>query len=62
MLPARWACESLPRTGPTCVTAGPCSTCWATGDVLLGLDDPDLYNSKTAKNLLLSSWAAGRWR
>ena len=25
-------------------------------DVLLGLDDPDLYNSKTAKNLLLSSY------
>ena len=26
-------------------------------DVLLGLDDPDLYNSKTAKNLLLSSYS-----
>ncbi|SEE86087.1 ABC transporter substrate-binding protein [Pseudomonas migulae] len=26
-------------------------------DVLLGLDDPDLYNPKTAKNLLLSSYA-----
>lgn len=26
-------------------------------DVLLGLDDPDLYNAKTAKNLLLSSYA-----
>ncbi|MGF6395037.1 ABC transporter substrate-binding protein [Pseudomonas plecoglossicida] len=25
-------------------------------DVLLGLDDPDLYNSKTAKNVLLSSY------
>ncbi|EJN40465.1 hypothetical protein PMI38_00020 [Pseudomonas sp. GM84] len=25
-------------------------------DVLLGLEDPDLYNSKTAKNLLLSSY------
>jgi ABC-type uncharacterized transport system substrate-binding protein len=25
-------------------------------DVLLGLDDPDLYNPKTAKNLLLSSY------
>ncbi|MGN8260433.1 ABC transporter substrate-binding protein [Pseudomonas sp. SMSB3] len=25
-------------------------------DVLLGLDDPELYNSKTAKNLLLSSY------
>ncbi|MFZ5934357.1 ABC transporter substrate-binding protein [Pseudomonas putida] len=28
----------------------------ASSDVLLGLDDPDLYNSKTAKNLLLSSY------
>ncbi|HWH89983.1 MAG TPA: ABC transporter substrate-binding protein [Pseudomonas sp.] len=26
-------------------------------DVLLGLDDPDLYNSQTAKNLLLSSYS-----
>ncbi|VVM46884.1 hypothetical protein PS662_00574 [Pseudomonas fluorescens] len=26
-------------------------------EVLLGLDDPDLYNPKTAKNLLLSSYA-----
>lgn len=26
-------------------------------DALLGLDDPDLYNPKTAKNLLLSSYA-----
>jgi len=26
-------------------------------DVLLGLDDPDVYNPKTAKNLLLSSYA-----
>lgn len=29
----------------------------ATSDVLLGLDDPQLYNSKTAKNLLLSSYS-----
>ena len=28
----------------------------ASSDVLLGLDDPELYNSKTAKNLLLSSY------
>lgn len=28
-----------------------------TSDVLLGLDDPDLYNPKTVKNLLLSSYA-----
>ena len=26
-------------------------------DVVLGLDDPELYNSKTAKNVLLSSYA-----
>ncbi|WP_460121844.1 ABC transporter substrate-binding protein [Pseudomonas sp. S2_C03] len=26
-------------------------------DVLLGLEDPDLYNSRTAKNLLLSSYS-----
>ena len=25
-------------------------------DVLLGIDDPELYNSKTAKNVLLSSY------
>jgi ABC-type uncharacterized transport system substrate-binding protein len=29
-------------------------------DVLLGLDDPDLFNPKTAKNLLLSSYARQR--
>lgn len=28
----------------------------ADSDVLLGLDDPDLYNAKTAKNVLLSSY------
>ncbi len=30
-------------------------------DVLLGLEMPNLYNSKTAKNLLLSSYGR-RWR
>ena len=29
-------------------------------DVLLGVDDPDLFNPKTAKNLLLSSYARQR--
>lgn len=29
-------------------------------DVLLGLDDPDLYNPKTVKNLLLSSYSRQR--
>jgi hypothetical protein len=35
----------------------PLQTLLDKSDVLLGLDDPDLYNSKTAKNLLLSSYA-----
>ena len=32
-------------------------TLFKSSDVLLGLDDPQLYNPKTAKNLLLSSYA-----
>ena len=32
-------------------------TLFRNSDVLLGLDDPQLYNPKTAKNLLLSSYA-----
>lgn len=32
-------------------------TLFKNSDVLLGLDDPQLYNPKTAKNLLLSSYA-----
>ncbi|MEO6677147.1 MAG: ABC transporter substrate-binding protein [Pseudomonas sp.] len=35
----------------------PLQTLLKTSDVLLGLDDPDLYNPKTVKNLLLSSYA-----
>ncbi|MGH8384477.1 MAG: ABC transporter substrate-binding protein [Pseudomonas sp.] len=35
----------------------PLQTLLNNSDVLLGLDDTDLYNSKTAKNLLLSSYA-----
>jgi ABC-type uncharacterized transport system substrate-binding protein len=35
----------------------PLQTLLKNSDVLLGLDDPDLYNPKTAKNLLLSSYA-----
>ncbi len=35
----------------------PLQTLFRNSDVLLGLDDPHLYNSKTAKNLLLSSYA-----
>lgn len=34
----------------------PLQTLLSNSDVLLGLDDPDLYNPKTAKNLLLSSY------
>lgn len=35
----------------------PLLTLLKNSDVLLGLDDPDLFNPKTAKNLLLSSYA-----
>jgi hypothetical protein len=35
----------------------PLQTLLKNSDVLLGLDDPDLYNPKTAKNLLLSSYS-----
>jgi len=35
----------------------PLQTVLKNSDVLLGLDDPDLYNPKTAKNLLLSSYS-----
>jgi hypothetical protein len=35
----------------------PLQTLLKNSDVLLGIDDPDLYNPKTAKNLLLSSYA-----
>ncbi|MGJ7516111.1 ABC transporter substrate-binding protein [Pseudomonas baetica] len=35
----------------------PLQTLLNNSDVLLGLDDPDLYNPKTAKNLLLSSYS-----
>lgn len=35
----------------------PLQTLLKNTDVLLGLDDPQLYNPKTAKNLLLSSYA-----
>ncbi|MFK8329927.1 ABC transporter substrate-binding protein [Pseudomonas sp. BJa5] len=35
----------------------PLQTLLQHSDVLLGIDDPQLYNSKTAKNLLLSSYA-----
>ncbi|WP_419708931.1 ABC transporter substrate-binding protein [Pseudomonas sp. NFX224] len=35
----------------------PLQTLLNNSDVLLGLDDPDLFNQKTAKNLLLSSYS-----
>ena len=38
----------------------PLQTLLGQSDVLLGLDDPDLYNPKTVKNLLLSSYARQR--
>jgi hypothetical protein len=39
------------------VDSRPLQSVLKNSDVLLGLDDPDLYNPKTAKNLLLSSYA-----
>ncbi len=41
----------------------PLQTLFKNSDVLLGLDDPQLYNPKTAKNLLLSSYCRNscRW-
>lgn len=39
------------------IESQPLQSLLARSDVLLGLDDPDLYNAKTAKNLLLSSYA-----
>lgn len=38
----------------------PLQTLLQNSDVLLGIDDPQLYNSKTAKNLLLSSYGQQR--
>lgn len=38
----------------------PLQTLLKNSDVLLGLDDPNLYNPKTAKNLLLSSYGQQR--
>ena len=40
--------------------SGPLQSLLNNSDVLLGLDDPDLFNPKTAKNLLLSSYARQR--
>ncbi|WP_028632235.1 ABC transporter substrate-binding protein [Pseudomonas parafulva] len=48
--------EIVAQAWPDPLDSRPLQHVLANSDVLLGLDDPDLYNSKTAKNLLLSSY------
>ncbi|AYG45855.1 ABC transporter substrate-binding protein [Pseudomonas sp. Leaf58] len=48
--------EIIAQNWPDPRDSRPLQALLANSDVLLGLDDPDLYNSKTAKNLLLSSY------
>jgi hypothetical protein len=56
----RWAWKSSASAGTT-PRQPPAASVLRNSDVLLGLDDPDLYNPKTAKNLLLSSYSR-QWR
>ena len=49
--------EIIAQNWPDLRDSRPLQHLLGNSDVLLGLDDPDLYNSKTAKNLLLSSYA-----
>lgn len=49
--------EIVPQRWDTINDSRPLQTLFRNSDVLLGLDDPQLYNPKTAKNLLLSSYA-----
>jgi hypothetical protein len=48
--------EIIAQAWPDLRDSRPLQHLLGNSDVLLGLDDPDLYNSKTAKNLLLSSY------
>ncbi|HEN8799490.1 TPA: ABC transporter substrate-binding protein [Pseudomonas putida] len=48
--------EIVAQDWPDARDSRPLQQLLASSDVLLGLDDPALYNSKTAKNLLLSSY------
>ena len=49
--------EIVPQLWDNINDSRPLQTLFRNSDVLLGLDDPQLYNPKTAKNLLLSSYA-----
>ncbi|PJK33858.1 ABC transporter substrate-binding protein [Pseudomonas sp. S10E 269] len=49
--------EIVPQLWGNINDSRPMQTLFRNSDVLLGLDDPQLYNPKTAKNLLLSSYA-----
>jgi hypothetical protein len=49
--------EVVPQRWDNINDSRPLQTLFKNSDVLLGLDDPQLYNPKTAKNLLLSSYA-----
>ncbi|MFK0089826.1 ABC transporter substrate-binding protein [Pseudomonas sp. NPDC090755] len=49
--------EIVAEAWPDLRDSRPLQTLLQHSDVLLGIDDPQLYNSKTAKNLLLSSYA-----
>lgn len=48
--------EIIAQAWPDLRDNRPLQTLLQNSDVLLGIDDPQLYNSKTAKNLLLSSY------
>ncbi|AZF36536.1 hypothetical protein C4J88_1739 [Pseudomonas sp. R4-39-08] len=49
--------EIVPQRWDNTSDSRPLQALFKNSDVLLGLDDPQLYNPKTAKNLLLSSYA-----
>ncbi|WP_460137084.1 ABC transporter substrate-binding protein [Pseudomonas sp. S1_E04] len=49
--------EIVPQRWDNTSDSRPLQSLFRNSDVLLGLDDPQLYNPKTAKNLLLSSYA-----
>ncbi|WDU60527.1 ABC transporter substrate-binding protein [Pseudomonas poae] len=49
--------EIVPQRWDNINDSRPLQALFRNSDVLLGLDDPQLYNPKTAKNLLLSSYA-----
>ncbi|MDD1013393.1 ABC transporter substrate-binding protein [Pseudomonas rubra] len=48
--------EIVTEAWPDLRDSRPLQTLLQNSDVLLGIDDPQLYNSKTAKNVLLSSY------